>query len=411
MGSAGGRSAPLIGVRVLDLTHFLSGPFCTLILAQLGAEVVKVERPRLGDPYRRHGPVLTGSDGRTVRTDFVHLNHTKKSVAIDLSTEAGRQLVERLAGRSDVLVENFRPSVMDRMGLGWSSLREVNPRLIYASVSGFGHHDLMSSPYAERPAFNMIAQAMSGIVEVTGSADGPPVPAAVPIGDFVPALYLTIGILAALEHRRRTGRGQLIDVAMYDALIPFIVRPIVKYQATGQVQRRGEEILHSAVGVFRASDGYVALSALGDEMWRRTCAAIERPELASDPRFDTDSKRGLVWAAELVPLFEEWASKRTKREATDALLACDVPCGPVNNARDIVEDPHVAARRMLVEVGDTVGGSLLVPASPIKFSGMEEIPPGEPRPLGADTGDVLRELLDLDEAAIEGLRHAGAIDE
>jgi len=400
---------PLAGLRVLDLTHYIAGPYATLLLAQLGADVVKVERPGHGDAHRSHGPVIRNQQGGEARTDFVHMNRNKRSLGLNLASEAGRELFSRLAATADLVVENFRPSVMDRMGLGWSRLHDLNPRLIYAAISGFGHLDLAPSPYAERPAFNTIAQAMSGIAEITGAAGGPPITTAVAIGDYVPALYTVIGILAAIEHRNRTGEGQLVDVAMYDALIPLNVRSLLKYETTGEIQTRGDEILNSAVGLVRVSDGYVSFSAFGNDMWRRTCEAIGQPQLADDPRFDSDRKRGTGWESDVKPVLEEWAAGRTKAEVAEILLRHQVPVGPVNNARDIIEDPHLEARRMLVEVGDMIGGTVKVPNHPVRFSSIHDVPPREARGLGADNQAVLADYLGLGADEVERLQAAGAI--
>lgn len=400
---------PLSGIRVLDLTHVLAGPFCSLLLAQLGADVIKIERPGGGDVNRTHGAVREDAQGRRAHGEIIHLGRNKRSLALDLSSEDGRDLFKRLAGVADVVVENFRPTTMDKLGLGYSVLREVNPRLIYACISGFGHLDIYQSPYWDRPAFNMIAQAMSGVLEITGQRDGPPVPTAVALGDFVPALYATIGILAALEYRGRTSVGQLVDVAMYDALIPLTVRQTIKYALTGQVQQRGQELFNSMMGIFKTGDGYVGTTVVGDPMWERCCKAIGRPDLIDHELMNEDHKRGRNYEEHIRPILEAWASDKTKHQVTEIFLAHDVTAGPVQNTKDVFEDPHIAARNMLVEVGDMVGGTVKVPGLPIKFSHVGEVPPVQASWLGANTAEVLREYLGLDDEAILDLERGGTI--
>lgn len=400
---------PLSGIRVLDLTHVLAGPFCSLLLAQLGADVIKIERPDVGDVNRSHGPSRVDDQGRRAHAEIIHLGRNKRSLAMDLSTEAGRDLFKRLAAVSDIVVENYRPTTIDKLGLGYSVLKDVNPRLIYACISGFGHLDVHPSPYWDRPAFNMIAQAMSGILEITGHKDGPPVPTAVALGDFIPALYATIGILAALEYRSRTGEGQMVDVSMYDALIPLTVRAVIKYAVAGQVQKRGEELFNSMMGIFKTGDGYVGTTVVGDPMWKRFCRAIGREDLIDHELMNTDHKRGRNYEAHIRPIVEEWASDKDKHEVTRILLEHDVTAGPVQNTKDVFEDPHVAARNMLVEVGDMVGGTVKVPGLPVKFSAIGDVLPVQASWLGADTARVLHEYLGLDERAIAELERTGAV--
>jgi crotonobetainyl-CoA:carnitine CoA-transferase CaiB-like acyl-CoA transferase len=339
---------------------------------------------------------------------MIHLGRNKRSMTLDLSCEAGRETLKELVKVSDVLTENFKPNTMDKLGVGYSVLREVNPRLIYACVSGFGHHDIAPSPYSDRPAFNMIAQAMSGILGINGHAGAPPCPVPVAIGDFIPAMWAAIGVLAALEHRSRTGLGQMVDVAMYDALIPLTVRQTMKYALTGQVQQRGAEMFNSLLGIFEASDGFVSITILGQAAWERLCRLIDRPDMIDSELFNTDRKRGHGFDQHIRPVLEEWARDKTKHEATELFLAHNLAAGPINTIKDVFEDPHVAARGMLVEVGDMDGGTVKVPNLPIKFSQAQGVPPTEAPLLGRDTAAVLREFLGLDDAAIQDLARAGA---
>ncbi len=343
-------AGPLEGVRVVDLTIAVAGPFCTMFLADLGAEVIKIEDPAGGDMTRQSGPHAPDDELRAYGAFFQSVNRNKKSLAVDLKTPEGKEVLRRLVRTSQVLVENFRAGVMERLGLGYESLSQINPSLVYAAIRGFGDPRTGRSPYAYRPAFDIVAQAMGGLMSVTGPGPEMPLKAAGGIGDTVPALMTGIGILAALRHAERTGEGQFLDVAMYDGVLCINDRVIYMYTYAGIVmQPQGNRhSLFCPFEVFPVRDGWVAICAPNDNHWRALCRAMGVPELADDPRFLHNEDR--VRHCELVrAMVSEWTSRHTKAEIV-RILGDDVPCGPVNNALDILQDPHVRARNMLVEV-------------------------------------------------------------
>jgi len=393
-------SGPLVGVRVLDLTRVLAGPYTTMLLADLGAEVVKVEEPGVGDEARRVGPFLD-----EVSAYFVSINRGKKGLTLNLKAEAGRRLLLDLVRQADILVENYRPGVMQRLGLDYETLKVTQPALVYAACSGFGQ----SGPYAHRGAYDMIVQGMGGIMSITGELGGTPVRVGTSIGDIAAALFTTIGILAALSHARATGQGQLVDVGMLDCQVAILENAIVRHLATGEIPGPlGSR--HPSIAPFEAfpaSDGHVIL-AVGTKQWERFCHAIDRPDLVAHPHFATNALR-----AEHVNELTEILAPITRRKSVAAWVsemeAIGVPCGPVNSVDRVVQDPQVKAREMLVEVQDAEVGPVTVAGLPIKLS----LTPGKvaaraPR-LGEHTEDVLAEWLSLPPDSITRLRADGII--
>lgn len=397
---------PLTGLRVLDLTQVLSGPFCTMVLADLGADVIKVEPPA-GDVSRQWGPhpqpasaadastdpgVATSADGSAPGSYggyFASVNRNKRSVCLDLKTSAGRQALLTLLEGSDVLVENFRVGVMERFDLAYEALHDRFPRLVYASIRGFGDPRTGRSPYAEWPAFDIIAQAMGGVMGITGPDPDHPVKVGPGIGDIFPAVLAAVGILAALRHAEATGEGQLVDVAMYDAVLSLSERIVYQQALTGR-SPRAQGNTHPILcpyGVVRTASGFLTLAAPSDHHWRILAGIIGSPELADDPRFATNAAR-LERASEVYATIETWSAWLTTEEATRR-LAGHVPCGPVNLAADIVDDPHVQARQMVVSVTHPSGVPLRIAGVPIKMSAT---PAGAPTPaplLGQHTTEVL----------------------
>jgi len=362
-------AGPLAGVRVLDFTQMLSGPFATMLLADLGADVVKVESP-VGDPTRGYGPFAADDDLHAYGGYFQSVNRNKRSIALDLKSAGGREAALRLAARVDVVVENFRVGAMDRLGLSYERLQADNPRLVYAAIRGFGDPRSGASPYQSWPAFDVIAQAVGGVMGITGPGPGQPTKVGPGVGDIFPGTLATVGILAALHHSRATGEGQFVDVAMYDGVLALCERIVYQQSYLGEPpgpEGNGHPIL-CPFGVFPASDGFVTVAAPHDHQWRLLAAALDRPELGTDERFATNAAR-LERRREVEQLVTRWTAARTRAQITER-LGGDVPCGPVNTADVILADPHVAARSMLVSLEQPgSAGPVTVAGTPIKLSG------------------------------------------
>jgi len=380
---------PLAGVTVVDLSRVLAGPYCTMVLADLGARVIKVEARGRGDDSRHYGPFVNGKSAY-----FMSLNRGKLSIALDLKAPSDREVFERLLARADVLVENFRPGTMERLGYGWQTLHECHPRLIYAAVSGFGR----TGPYATRPAYDIIVQAMGGIMSLTGHPESPPVRVGASIGDIVAALFLTTGINAALFHREKTGEGTLIDVAMLDAQVAILENAIARYTATGTVPSplgaRHPSI--TPFDVFAAADGYLVIAAGNDQLFARLCSVVGRPDLADNPLFSTNDLRTQHQAA----LKDELESALRQRSVEDWLALLEeagIPCGPINSVDKVLADPHVQARNMVVSTEDPLAGRLLMAGNPIKFSSFPDPASRASAPdLDGDRDRLLRELAGAD---------------
>ena len=381
---------PLAGVTVVDMTRALAGPYCTMLLADLGADVIKIEPPA-GDHTRALGPYATDDETHEYGGYFQSVNRNKRSVVADLRSDEGVATVRRLAGRADALVENFRAGVMDAMGLSYETLSAANPRLVYGALRGFGDPRTGASPYVDRPAFDVVAQAMGGIMGITGRP-GQPTKIGPGVGDIFPAALTAVGVLSGVIEARSTGRGRFVDVSMYDAVVSMCERAIYQHSYTG-TDPAGEGNDHPLLcpfGLYRAADGWVTIAAPRDHQWAALATAMGRPELAGDPRYATNAAR--VDAREDVrEAIEAWTLSRTRAEITDA-IADRVPCGPVNTAASIYADPHARIRDMLVEL-DQPGSArpVTVAGQPIKFT-------GAPRPyrraplLGEHTAEVTAEL-------------------
>ncbi len=394
---------PLEGVRILDLTWVLAGPFASMVLCDLGADVIKVERPPIGDVARMTAPIVNGES-----CYFLSVNRGKRSTAIDLKNEAGRELFLRLVERVDVVMENFTPGTMEGLGLGYDVLSQRNPRLIYAATSGFGQ----TGPDRLRPALDIIAQGMGGIMSITGEPGGSPVRPGASLGDITAGLFTAIGVLAALHEREGSGRGQMIDVAMLDCQIAILENAFARYFATGEVPGPigTRHPVATPFQAFPTRDGYIvlALSWGVENQWELFCAAIGRAELIDDPRFDTGPLR-TEHHAELEPLLIEALKEKTTDEWLREFDAIGLPCGPLNNVAQAAVHPQVKAREMLVEVSHPRVGRFPLPNTPVKLSRTPGGVWGPSPDVGQHTDDVLRELLDLTEAEIGQLREAGAI--
>ncbi len=360
---------PLSGITVIDLTRVLAGPYCTMVLQDLGARVIKVERPGRGDDSREIGPFLEGADGARESAYFLSLNRGKQSIALDLKDEADRAVFERLVAGSDVLVENFRPGTMEKLGYGWESLHERHPGLVYAAASGFGH----SGPESARPAYDMVVQAMGGIMSLTGTPGGPPTRVGSSIGDITAGLFAAIGVCAALFERSTTGLGRKVDVAMLDSQVAILENAIARYQATGEVPGPlGSR--HPSITPFEAfetRDGHLVVAAGNDALFSRLCETLGRPELAADPAFASNALR----TENHEPL--KRALESTLREQPSAhwlglLETAEIPCGPIQDVAQVLDHPQVRARNMVVSVPGPDGRRLEIAGNPVKLSGVED---------------------------------------
>jgi crotonobetainyl-CoA:carnitine CoA-transferase CaiB-like acyl-CoA transferase len=384
-------SGPLTGVRVLDLTHALAGPYGTMLLADMGADVVKIEPPR-GDLTRYAEPFLPGDETKEFGGYFQSVNRNKRSVMLDMKRPEGREIFLRLVPSAQVVTENFRAGVMDRLGLGYEVLREINPRLVYASVRGFGDPRGGASPYADWPAFDVSAQAFGGFMGITGPAPDQPQQAGPGVGDIFPGTLCALGVVAAVRHAEHTGKGQYVDVSMYDGVLALCERIVYQHSYTGEIPRpRGNSQPNLCpFGVFPASDGHVTIAAPTNHHWRRLCEIIGRPEFGLDDRYKNNYVRN-EHRAEVEGFLAEWTAGHTKARLVE-LLGGEVPVGPVNTVEDIVNDPHVKARNMLAEV-DHPGANrtVTIAGTPIKFT---ETPGGvrHRAPMfGEHTDEILRE--------------------
>jgi crotonobetainyl-CoA:carnitine CoA-transferase CaiB-like acyl-CoA transferase len=398
---------PLDGVRVLAAEQMQALPYATQLLARLGAEVVKVEHPVHGESGRASTPAMTDPDGRPVGATYLRNNFNKRSIGIDLKQRAGRELFLALAPRFDVIAENFKAGTMDRMGLGYADLAAVHPRGIYVSVSGFGN--TADTPYRDWPAYAAIVEAMSGVYDYR-HPDAPPVTIPVgALGDISSALFAVIGTLAALRHRDATGEGQYVDIAMFDAMVAM-TDIVTNFWSLG-VRPEPDKALEVICEGFRCSDGYVVMQIVREHQFAKLAQLIGCPEWNDDPRFATRAGWVPALETELRPAIERWTGARTKLDAAQELTAAGIVAGPSNRAPDVIADPHIAARHMLVEMPRTDGVEqpILVPGNPVKMSKVAEGPETRMPWVGEHTVDVLRAELGLGDTELAELRAQGAI--
>jgi len=394
-------AGPLEGVRVLDMTWALAGPFCTMLLADLGAEVIKVENPEGGDPSRNNFPFI-----QEVSSYFLSVNRGKKSVTVNLRHPKGKEIVLGLAKQSDILVENFRPGVMDRLGLGYAAVREVNPKIIYAACSGFGQ----KSPYAHRPAYDVIVQGMGGTLSITGEEGGPPVRVGYSIGDLGGGIFTALGVLSALHEREKSGQGQMVDVSMLDCQMAFLENAFTRFFATGEVPERiGTR--HPVLTPFQAlptKDGYIVVAVARQDWWEKFCQLINRPDLISAERFKSNPARTKNHK-QLEGILTEITRTRTTSEWVADMEKLDIACGPVNTIPQVASDPHTAVREMITQVRHSKAGMLKVVNSPVKLSKTPVKVERACPELGEHTDEVLTNLLGFSREEIAGLRSAKAI--
>ncbi len=387
---------------MLDLTRFVAGPYCTMLLADQGADVVKVE-PFGGEDTRALDIKLDG-----VSTYFLRFNRSKRSICVDLKHEAGRGVLERLVRGADVLVENFRPGVLERLGFGWPRLRELNPRLIYATITGFGHSP---SPYRDRAAFTPIVEGVAGTVIYRNEVD-PPTITGYPVGDIFPASLAAGAIGMALYRRTHDNEGARIDMAMYDAMVSMNERAVGMAGMVGRdfLPGRASDLGSAPSGVFQASDGFLSISVVGDRIWARFCEAIERPDWTEDERLATGPGRAAHFQDVIKPGMEAWLSTRTRGEAVERLSEAGVPAAEVARPLEILDAPQALARDMIIEYEAAENGvKAKVVGNPIRFEGEEKLEPGDAPVLGQHTVEVLRDWAEIDDGEIEELLAAPAI--
>jgi crotonobetainyl-CoA:carnitine CoA-transferase CaiB-like acyl-CoA transferase len=406
-------AGPLSHIRVLDLSRVLAGPWCGQNLADLGAEVIKIERPKTGDDSRAFGPPwLKDKNGKDTPESayFASANRGKQSVTLNLSKPEGQEIVRKLARQSDVLIENYKVGDLDRYGLGYDDLKQLNPRLIYASVTGFGQ----TGPYRERPGYDFMIQGMGGVMSITGERDDLPGGGAqrvgIPIADIMTGMYATIAICAAIAHREKSGTGQHLDLALLDTQVGVLANQGMNYLATGTAPGRIGNAHPNIVPYqpFKTKDGDVILACGNDNLFNKFCEVAGCQALAKDPRFSTNSKRVENRDAITASLAEIFA-KRTTKTWCDALEAAGVPNGPINNLKQVFDEPQVIARGMKIELDHAVAGKVPLIASPMKFSGTPLEFKNPPPVLGQHTDEVLSKVLNLDDAEIARLRANGVI--
>jgi crotonobetainyl-CoA:carnitine CoA-transferase CaiB-like acyl-CoA transferase len=401
----------LNGIRVLDLSRILAGPMCTQLMGDYGAEVIKVERPGEGDDTRKWGPhCIADENGDATESAFyLSANRNKRSVAIDIAAPAGQALIRRLLLKCDVLIENFKVGALARYGLGYDDLKDEFPALVYCSITGFGQ----TGPYANRAGYDYLAQGMGGIMSVTGEPDGEPIKVGVGIADIMTGMHSAVAVLAALRHRDATGQGQHIDLALLDTQISWLAYHAVEYLNTGRNPDRLGNAHASVVpyGVFPTADGHVILAAGNDAQFRQFCETVERPDLADDPRFATNSLR-IKNRETLEPMLDDIFATRTTDDWITLLELAGVPCGPINTIDRVFNDPQVASRGMAIDMDHPLSGSgkVALAANPAKLSETPLTYRRAPPTLGQHTDEVLSEMLDMTDADLEKLRKYGTIE-
>jgi CoA:oxalate CoA-transferase len=379
------NKGPLSGITVVDLSRILAGPYCTLLMAELGARIIKVEPPEKGDDARHYGPFLAGKSSY-----FMSVNRGKQSIALDLKDAADKRIFAKLLERADVLVENFRPGTMEKLGYGWDSLHAVYPRLIYAAASGFGH----SGPNSRDPAYDMVVQGLGGIMSITGHPDSPPTRVGTSVGDIGAGLYTAIAVNAALLHRERTGEATKIDIAMFDCQLALLENAIMRYTTTGEIPGpMGAR--HPSITPFEAfptADGHIIIAAGNDGLWVKLCAALGRGDLATDARFKTNDLRNRNHG-ELRGALDPLLGGKPTTAWIEILGQAGIPCGPINNIAEALEHPQVPARNMLIEIDDPAAGRVRLAGNPMKLSAFADPTTREPAPdLDGDRAAILREL-------------------
>lgn len=394
--------AVLSGMKVLDLTRVLAGPYCSMMLADMGADIIKIEMPKVGDDSRAFMPQVEGESAY-----YINLNRNKKGVTLNLKNPKGREMFLEMVKSADVVLENYRPGTMEKLNLGYDVLKEVNPAIVYGCVSGFGHY----GPYSKRPGYDIIGQAMGGLMSTTGWPGGEPTRSGTAIGDVLGGMNLAIGVLAAFIGAKRTGKGQKVDVALVDSVVSSLEIINMIYLVAGRLPGRIGNRYESAYPYdsFKVKDGSIVIGAANNKLWGLLCKTMEMPELIDDPRFKENKDR-IANHAELKPIIEEWLSDKTIDEAVDMILASGCPAAPINTIDRVVVDPHIAgARQMFVEVEHPVAGKMRIAGNPVKLSD-EPFEVRSPAPLlGQDNAEVYGEFFGYGEEELKALQEEGVL--
>lgn len=395
------QDGALKGVRVLDLTRVLAGPFCTMMFADMGAEVIKIEQPKIGDDSRRFAPLVKGESAY-----YMNLNRNKKGITLNLKSK-GKDLFLEMVKNADVVIENYRPGTMEKLGLGYEVLKKVNPRIVYGAISGFGH----TGPYSKRAGYDIIGQAAGGLMSTTGWPGGEPTRTGTAIGDVLGGLSAAVGILAALRHAEKTGQGQKVDIALVDSVVASLEIINQIYLVTGRVPERIGNRYESTYPYdsFKTKDGSIVIAAGNDKLWRLVCNVMGQPELINRPEFETNPQR-VENHALLKPIVEAWTLSQTMKEAVDKLLEVGVPASPINTIEQVVNDPQIAGvREMFVEVDHPVAGHIKITGSHLKFSETKTSIKTPAPVLGQDNIEVYGQLLGLTEKQLKEFKEEGVI--
>ena len=404
-------SLPLEGIRVMDVTHIVAGPFCSMILADMGAEVIKIERPGVGERGRGNGPFIHNEAGESISARYLGLNRNKKSVALDLRDPRCKAAFERMVKESDILLDNWGPGALRRLGLGYDVLEQLNPALIYTSLTGYGDPEGPApGPYSNWPANNPCVQGMGGWMAVTGEPGGGPQMVGDNIGDSVPGVWTALGIMMALEKRHRTGEGAFVDMSMYDCMTAHTTSTMPFYQATGTPAGRERGNMLSAQLALMAKDGWVVLAgAGGPEKWKDLWRLMDREDLIEDERYLGVGVSGDFYLNSFVPALEGWTMERTKAEVTSQLIEIGYSMGIVQDTADLDKCPHLEARGMFVNGGDNLGGIFRTVNTPIKFADGAETPNIAPPLLGANNEEILCSIGGVSREELDSMQSDGVI--
>ncbi len=391
----------LEGIKVIDLTRVLAGPYATMLLADFGAEIIKIEVPKTGDDSRAFGPYVNGESAY-----FMSINRNKKSITLNLKTEEGKDILKKLVMQADVLVENFRPGTMEKLGLGYDILKEINPKLIYAASSGYGH----TGPYSQKPAYDAVVQAMGGIMSITGQVGGKPTRVGTSIGDIAAGLFTAIGILTALNYRHETGIGQKVDVAMLDCQVAMLENAIARYTSTGDLPKPGGNKHPSIVPFesFGTNDGDIMVAAGNDNLFQKLCAALNLEDVANDPRFASNPLRNENYEA-LKPMLDKAFAEKSIDEWRVILDEAGVPNSPINTIDRVVEHPQVIARDMVQTVKHKVAGDVKMPGVAVKLSETPGMIETAAPLLGEHNEEILKAYLNMSDQDINSLKEKGVI--
>ena len=395
-------AGPLEGIRVVDLTRILAGPYCTMMLGDMGAEVIKIEHPKGGDDTRGWGPPFLNG----VSTYFISINRNKKSLTLNLKDERGKELLRELIRQGDVVVENFRPGTLDKLGFSWEEIHRINPAVVFASLSGFGQ----TGPRKDEPGFDVVIQGEGGIMSITGEPDGPPSKFGASIADITAGMLAAQGVLLSLYHREKTGVGQMVDVGMLDGQVALLTYHANNYFGTGKLPpRRGNK--HPSITpyeMYACKDGYFNLGVGNDSLWRSFCDAMGLGDIKEDPKFAINKDR-VDNRLELQEILDAFFAEKTVGETLDTLRGAGIPCGPINNLEQVLNEPQILAREMVVDVDVPVAGPTKVTGVPIKLSETPGAVRTPPPTLGQHTDEVLESVLGMDEAQRNTLREEGVV--